>query len=306
MLAARKGQRQFGQLRSGNGLKYHTVIVVPHARARFRKLRISNRQLAIAVSVVAALTLASIFTTWSFFTKTVDLKELAQVRNENESLRRVNRSFEDSIRTLQKQLGEFEDRTRQLAIVAGLDELGVGQQAGIGGNDSLAADGVDIYGLKRRSTHLDRDLSQVDAKLTEQLRLIASTPAIAPVKGILTSAFGTRRDPITGKPAMHRAIDIATAPGTTVIASADGIVVRTGRIGGLGKAVYVSHGYGVTTRYAHLSSIDVTPGQRVERGDLLGRVGSTGRTTGYHLHYEVRVDGRAVNPLAYIVDSTRG
>ena len=287
-------------------MKYHTVIVVPHARARFRKLRISNRQLLIAISAVAVLTLASVFTTWSFFTKTVDLKELAQVREENESLRQVNRSFEDSIRTLQKQLGDFEDRTRQLAIVAGLDELGVGQQAGVGGQEPQLVDQVDLYGLEQRSTELDRSLGQVDAKFSDRLLLIASTPAIAPVKGILTSSFGRRSDPITGKPARHWGIDIATAPGSGVIASADGIVVRTGRIGGLGKAVYVSHGYGVTTRYAHLSSIEVTPGQRVERGDVLGLVGATGRATGYHLHYEVRVDGGAVNPLAYILDGTRG
>ena len=287
-------------------MKYHTVIVVPHARARFRKLRISNRQLVIAVSAVAVLSLASIFTTWSFFTKTVNLKELSQVREENESLRQVNRSFEDSIRTLQKQLGDFEDRTRQLAIVAGLDELGVGQQAGIGGQEPQLADQVDLYDLKRRSTDLSHNLGQVDAMLSERLRLIASKPAIAPVKGIITSSFGRRRDPITGKPARHWGIDIATAPGSDVRSSADGIVVRTGRIGGLGKAVYVSHGYGVTTRYAHLSSIEVTPGQRVEREDVLGRVGATGRATGYHLHYEVRVDGDAVNPLAYILDGTRG
>lgn len=285
-------------------MKYHTVIVVPHARARFRKLRITNRQLVIAVAAIAVLTLVSIFTTWSFFTKTVNLKQLAQVRQENEALRQVNRSFEDSIRTLQKQLGDYEDRTRQLAIVAGLDELGVGQQAGIGGQEAQID--VDLPGLRQRTSDLEASLEQVDEKLNERLRLIASTPAIAPVKGILTSSFGRRSDPLTGKPASHRGIDIATAPGSDVRASADGIVVRTGRIGQLGKAVYVSHGYGVTTRYAHLSSIAVTPGQRVERGDPVGQVGNTGRTTGYHLHYEVRVDGSAVNPLAYILDSTRG
>ena len=281
------------------------MIVVPHARARFRKLRISNRQLVIAVSAIAVLALLSIFTTWSFFTKTVNMKELTQVREENEALRRVNRSFEDSIRTLQKQLGDYEDRTRQLAIVAGLDELGVGQQAGIGGQEAQL-DEVDLGGLRRRTTDLAASLEKVDAKLSERLQLIASTPAIAPVKGILTSSFGSRSDPITGKPASHRGIDIATAPGSNVRASADGIVVRTGRIGQLGKAVYVSHGYGVTTRYAHLSSIEVNPGQRVERGDTVGKVGNTGRTTGYHLHYEVRVDGNAVNPLAYILENTRG
>ena len=282
------------------------MIVVPHARARFRKLRVSNRQLALGVTALAVLVLVSLFTTWSFFTKTVNLEELEQVRHENDSLRHVNRSFEDSIRRLQKQLGEFEDRTRQLAIVAGLDEVGVGQQAGIGGEGSdLMADGVDLFGLERRASNLEHSLAQVDAQLAERLRLIASTPAIAPVKGILTSGFGYRRDPVSGQRALHRAIDIATAPGSEVAASADAIVLRTGRIGGLGKAVYLSHGYGITTRYGHLSSIEVTPGQRVRRGDIVGHVGSTGRSTGYHLHYEVRVDGRPVNPLAYILDSTR-
>ncbi len=287
-------------------MKYHTVIVVPHARARFRKWRVSNRQLLVGVSLLLLLTLGSIFTTWSFFTKTVNLKELEQVRTENESLRQVNRSFENSIRTLQKQLGDFEDRTRQLAIVAGLDELGVGQQAGVGGDTLAPGGGVDLGSLRQRSESLQRSLGQVDAKLDERIRLIASTPAIAPVKGILTSSFGQRRDPITGQRATHSAIDIATAPGSRVLASADGIVIRAERIGGLGKAVYVSHGYGVTTRYGHLSRISVTPGQRVRRGDVLGNVGSTGRATGYHLHYEVRVDGSPVNPLAYILDSTSG
>ena len=85
-------------------------------------------------------------------------------------------------------------------------------------------------------------------------------------------------------------------------ASADGIVVEAGEVTGLGQAVYLSHGFGVTTRYGHMSHVDVRPGQRVKRGDVVGRVGNTGRSTGYHLHYEVRVDGDPVNPLAYILD----
>ncbi|MCP4203364.1 MAG: M23 family metallopeptidase, partial [bacterium] len=128
------------------------------------------------------------------------------------------------------------------------------------------------------------------------------TPAIEPVRGILTSGFGRRRDPVTGRPAAHQGIDIATAPGRTVQAPAEGIVVEAGRVGGLGNAVYISHGYGVTTRYGHLSRIDVRPGQRVGRGDSIGRVGNSGKSTGYHLHYEVRIDGKAVNPIAYMLD----
>jgi murein DD-endopeptidase MepM/ murein hydrolase activator NlpD len=99
-------------------------------------------------------------------------------------------------------------------------------------------------------------------------------------------------------------VDIAAAPGQPVRASADGIVVEAGEVNGLGRAVYVAHGFGVTTRYGHMSRIDVRPGQRVKRGDIVGRVGNTGRSTGYHLHYEVRVDGDPVNPLAYILDDT--
>ncbi len=292
------------------GLKQHTIIFVPHARARFRKWRFTNRQLNILVAVLVLLTGASIFTTWSFFTNTLDLKELARIRSENESLREVNQSFEDSIRSLQKQLGEFEGRTRQLAIVAGLENLDGGQEAGIGG-DSLPERSADsqelgglLGGLEERSRVLAASLDAVGGRLDERQRLIASTPAISPVKGILTSGFGTRRDPMTGRRANHYGLDIATSPGRAVRASADGIVLRSGRVGGLGKAVYVSHGYGLTTRYGHLASVAVEPGQKIRQGDTLGFVGSTGKSTGYHLHYEVRQDGKAVNPVAYILDST--
>ena len=125
---------------------------------------------------------------------------------------------------------------------------------------------------------------------------------MAPARGILTSSFGYRRDPVHGGRAFHQGVDIAAAPGHPVKVPADGMVIRAGRIGGLGKAVYVSHGYGLTTRYGHLAEISVEPGDEVQRGDVIGTVGSTGRSTGYHLHYEVRVDGKAVNPLAYILD----
>ncbi len=292
------------------GLKQHTIIFVPHARARFRKWRFTNRQLSTLVAVLVLVTGASIFTTWSFFTNTLDLKELDRIRTENEKLREVNQSFEDSIRSLQKQLGDFETRTRQLAIVAGLENLEGGQEAGIGGDsfpDLSAAghelDGV-LGGLAERSRVLAESLDRVDGRLDERQRLIAATPAIAPVKGILTSGFGTRRDPMSGRRAMHFGVDIATSPGRAVRASADGIVLRSGRVGGLGKAVYVSHGYGLTTRYGHLAKVAVEPGQKIRQGDTVGFVGSTGKATGYHLHYEVRQDGKAVDPVAYILEST--
>ena len=286
----------------------HTIIFVPHARARFIKWRVSSRRLAVGAATLGFLALASVFTTWSFFTNTIDRNELARIHDENGELRKVNESFEGSIRNLERQLAEFEDRTHKLAIVAGLESLNVGAEAGIGGADfpgrvgTLIETESDIGWLEGRANVVLSGLRQIESTLEERDRWISSTPAIEPVKGILTSGFGRRRDPITGRLVAHHGIDIATAPGRTVRAPAGGIVVEAGRVGGLGNTVYISHGYGVTTRYGHLSKIDVKPGQRVARGDSIGRVGNSGRSTGYHLHYEVRVDGRAVNPIAYMLD----
>ncbi|MCP4200706.1 MAG: M23 family metallopeptidase, partial [bacterium] len=260
----------------------HTIIFVPHARARFVKWRVSSRRLAVGAGAVVVLALASLFTTWSFFTNTIDRSELARIHDENGELRKVNESFEGSIRNLERQLAEFENRTHKLAIVAGLEGLDGGAEAGIGGADFPgqvstpipAQGGLEL--LKERAQLVLSDLEQIEGTLEERERWISSTPAIEPVRGILTSGFGRRRDPVTGRPAAHQGIDIATAPGRTVQAPAEGIVVEAGRVGGLGNAVYISHGYGVTTRYGHLSRIDVKPGQRLGRGDSIGRVGNSG------------------------------
>lgn len=291
------------------GQRYHTVIFVPHARARLRKLRVSSLQLLAAASLVALLGSASAIVGWLYFTHDIDAGQVVRLRSENEDLRRVNESFETNIRQLQDKLTEFEDRTLELAIVAGLDPNASGGEAGIGGEPALgpaghpADDGTRLASLESRSGRLSETLDRVETRLEERLRWISATPAIAPAKGLLTSRFGIRRDPLTGTRAFHQGVDIAASPGQQVRAAADGIVVRAGRIGSLGKAVYLAHGFGLTTRYGHMSELAVAPGDKVRRGDLVGYVGSTGRATGYHLHYEVRLDGQPVDPVAYILDS---
>ena len=275
------------------GLKHHTVIVVPHTRARFRKWRISNRQLFGTGAVLVVLLGVSLFSTWSFFTKAVDKQQLGELVDENQQLRAVNQDFENSIRELKGRLTEFEQRTHQLAIVAGLDAADMAPQSGVGSGD-----------LEGRYVELSSQLDDIHDLLQEQGQRTAATPAITPVRGILTSGFGYRADPLTGERALHRAIDLSTAPGQPVIATANGIVLRSERSGRLGNAVYIAHGFGLTTRYGHLSRFTVEAGERVQRGDVIGYVGNTGRATGYHLHYEVRLDGRPVNPLVYILDET--
>lgn len=129
----------------------------------------------------------------------------------------------------------------------------------------------------------------------------AAIPSRKPVEDIrLTSDFGSRSDPFTGRRRMHQGIDIPGPIGTPIYATADGIVSRAEWASGYGNLVEVSHGNGLQTRYGHMSKLIATPNQRVVRGQLIGLMGSTGRSTGSHLHYEVRIAGAAVNPVPYL------
>ena len=130
-------------------------------------------------------------------------------------------------------------------------------------------------------------------------------PSIWPVAGAIRGGFGMRRNPFGGySTEFHKGQDISAPYGSPVIATADGVVVIAGRLRGYGQVVYVDHGNGISTRYGHLSRIDVAPGQIIKRGDNLGLVGSTGRSTGPHLHYEVRLDGQATNPIPYLPNAS--
>lgn len=162
------------------------------------------------------------------------------------------------------------------------------------------------------SVRIDRAVKQTQLReqgvlqlwetLSERQSLVNATPNIKPSRGWFTSRFGYRVDPFTGRPEMHAGIDIAAPPGTPVYAPADGIVSYVGFESGYGKIVSIDHGYGVVTRFAHNSRVFVEQGQKVARRDVISAVGSTGRSSGPHCHYEVRVNGVPVDPENYILD----
>lgn len=139
--------------------------------------------------------------------------------------------------------------------------------------------------------------------LSDRQSLLAATPSIQPTRGAIGSRFGYRIDPFNGRQKMHAGLDITAPPGTPIRAPADGIVSFAGWDDQFGRLVSIDHGYGVLTRYAHNSQIFVQVGQKVSKYDVIAAVGSTGRSTGPHLHYEVRVNGVAVNPANYILDN---
>lgn len=146
-----------------------------------------------------------------------------------------------------------------------------------------------------------RAMFQSWKKLEQNQQGTVAIPSLRPVEAVsFTSGFGVRSDPFRGGAAMHAGVDIPGATGTSIYATADGVVQRAGWSNGYGNLVELGHGQGIQTRYGHLSALLVSPGQRVIRGQLIARMGSTGRSTGTHLHYEVRLDGHAVNPMPFL------
>jgi murein DD-endopeptidase MepM/ murein hydrolase activator NlpD len=150
-----------------------------------------------------------------------------------------------------------------------------------------------LRGLESRLRYVRRDVERREA-------LAGATPSIWPAHGWLTGYFGGRSDPFTGEPGFHQGLDISTEKGDPVFATADGVIDAASYTGDYGNLIVIQHAFGLSTRYGHLSAFMVKPGQHVKRGDVIGRVGSTGRSTGAHLHYEILANGKLINPLALL------
>jgi murein DD-endopeptidase MepM/ murein hydrolase activator NlpD len=155
-----------------------------------------------------------------------------------------------------------------------------------------------LQGLESRLNFVRRDVEQ-------RVQLANATPSIWPTHGGLTSFFGGRSDPLTGEPAYHSGIDISAEKGQPVYATADGAVQSAGYTGDYGNLIVLKHAFGLSTRYGHLSAYHVKTGDAVKRGDVIGYIGSTGRSTGSHLHYEILVNGQLMNPLQLLTAQAR-
>lgn len=158
------------------------------------------------------------------------------------------------------------------------------------------------YQVKNVVENIEKNIHELDQFLLDKESFLSSTPTILPADGWITSYFGQRISPYLGKLKMHEGLDVGAPYGTKVNAPADGIVTFSGEKAGFGKFVQVDHGYGIETIYAHNQSLYVKAGQKVKRGHLLSAVGNTGHSTGPHLHYEVRVNGIAVDPIYFILE----
>ncbi len=172
---------------------------------------------------------------------------------------------------------------------------------------ALSSDNPRVLGflldrLSAEATRQEQSLQELQAYFQDQRSQLDSMPSTWPTRGWVTSDFGTRLDPYTADRVMHAGLDIAGPHGKEVSAPSDGKVVFAGLEGGYGNVLVIDHGFGIKTRYGHLARILVKPGDRVKRGALIATLGNTGRSTGPHLHYEVRVNGLPENPRKFILD----
>ncbi len=229
------------------------------------------------------------------------------------------RKFADEINSLKSKLVNLNNFEKKIRIIANIEKAeDQGGLFGVGG--SMPEDLDPGISLKENHSALMREMhdqvkqlnlasiKQEDSfesllnYLKEQENLLASTPSIRPTEGWISSKFGYRESPFTGRREFHKGMDIANRKGTPIVASADGVVTYSGSKGFLGNLIVIDHGHGIVTRYAHADKLLKQQGEKVKRGDAIALMGNSGRSTGPHLHYEVRLNGISVNPSKYIMN----
>ncbi len=284
--------------------KFYTIFILPHAQARFRKIHLSRNFLLGVGVAVAAIALAGALSPHLLFKALAQARVVSQLEDENRRLRSENERYESSLARVSERVQAIEGLATKLAKAVGLKSPAAGGPLGIALVPTPPRPGrefdAEIGDLRRRAEQLDASFAKIDEVWQDRLRILASTPSLLPVPGGVTDGYGWRKDPISGEREFHRGLDIVAPAGTPVLAPADGLVTAAGRMSGYGKMIHLAHGAGLGSRFGHLSEILVKPGQRVRRGDVIGRVGSTGRSTGPHLHYEIFRAGRPVDPRPFL------
>jgi murein DD-endopeptidase MepM/ murein hydrolase activator NlpD len=299
-----------------------TLIVVPDNSAGVRRFRVRRSLLTQAVAVVGGVAALILVATIHYIKVARDASENRYLREENLTLQtqlKTIRERIDHIGTTLDRVERFDQKLRALTLLsdpqrnlamgptetepgARIPSSGDNQFARLTTSENPVALNSRLDRLSAEATRQEQSLQELQAYFQNQKARLASTPSIWPTRGWVTSDFGHRLDPYTADRVMHQGLDIAAPHGKDVLSPSDGTVVFAGLEGGYGNVLVIDHGYGVKTRYGHLAQIDVKPGQRVMRGQKVGSVGNTGRSTGPHLHYEVRVNGVSENPRKFILE----
>jgi murein DD-endopeptidase MepM/ murein hydrolase activator NlpD len=306
--------------------KHFTVLVIDHKGSRVRETLISKRMLWIMAAAILFCTSLMGAGMVRFFQLQHSIREntrlnahIVEQQAGMEQQRKQIQAFAHSINQLKSSLIALNEFENKLRIIANLEHKG--DQASlfsVGGSmpedleTDLPLSGAHDSLMRQMHKHIQQvnqasgvqgeSFEKLLASLKDKRNVLASTPSLRPAQGWTSSKFGYRISPFTGRREFHKGLDIANRAGTPIIAPADGIITSAEEKWLIGKSITIDHGYGMITRYGHMQKLLKKSGERVKRGETIALMGSTGRSTGPHLHYEVRLNGVPVNPEHYILD----
>jgi murein DD-endopeptidase MepM/ murein hydrolase activator NlpD len=294
-----------------------TIVLVPPGSGASKMIEVSQRLLKAAASVSVVLGLTALALGYGTVSRSIDLERAARLERENAQLAHQIGQLQGQLLDLSDTLSTIAQRDVRIRLLANLEPNDPSvQQAGIGGPASSAGppapDGVlgrrasevrvELGALIRRANLLAASYDQAGDSLERHRDRLAAMPSIMPTAGWLSSAFSRMREhPVLHYARPHEGIDVTAPTGTPIQSPAAGTVVTSGWEAGYGNVVELDHSFGIRTKFAHASKVLVRRGQTVRRGQIIAEVGNTGLATGPHLHYEVHVNGKAVDPLRYVL-----
>ena len=286
--------------------KFYTVLITPGAHGKIHKLQLPFCvvPLVTGLSIFALLMVVGLATSYAWML--VKVEKYNTVRDEREALRKQYQSLEDRVSRANVKLNSLQSlasevamtygtgNRRRLRVTPALLTFASLSNSTVDGGYRTSSNAIKTVSYDTGHGPLGRSL------FPNMVEVGAAIPAVWPVRGYITGRFGKRLDPISGEGAFHPGVDIGARYGTDVKATGDGMVIEAERDAGYGRSILLDHGNGITTRYAHMSRLFVVVGEEVKRGEVIGAVGMSGRTTGPHLHYEVRFHGAPVNPSRFL------
>jgi murein DD-endopeptidase MepM/ murein hydrolase activator NlpD len=291
-----------------------TVCLIPDDPTQETvRFRLHRRFLSVLLGVGAGLLGWSVFVTTHYVWLQRSYQRLVRMEDEYEQMKQDFMKVRQYSYRLQSDLEKMEQQVRRLQIIAGVTAGGnIPQIAGVGGESAPAPEAVGRVHLleqqwwlaqsQQKAEVLQDQLDQLYEIFQQKSVALSATPSILPVRGYVISGFGARIDPFTGAPDFHTGVDVFAPYGTPVVATAAGQVVFAGPQGTYGQLIIIDHGFGIFTYYGHLSKVLIRKGDRVQRWQVIGLVGSSGRSTGPHVHYEIRYQNQPLNPLQFVVE----
>lgn len=296
-----------------------TIVILPDGVNTVKQIKIPKVFLQLFFLLCLSVTSFLIWGITDYYKIKIQVPKQAQVLEENLKLRAQHAALANKIDKINSKMVELQKFDNKLRVMANLEPgEDTTQFLGLGGPDpslmnveySVEKAHQKLVRLMHQSLdNLDTEIAVQTLEKTElydflesQKSMFACTPSIWPAKGWVSSVFGYRKSPFTNEKEFHSGLDISARTGSPIIAPADGVVSTTGKAGGFGNLLTINHGYGLKTRYGHLSKILVKKGQAVKRGETVALIGNTGRSTGPHLHYEVHLKGIPQNPKRYILN----